>query len=267
MECCKLDWFQWGQGCCFEVSSWDCPSSLLHKWQGDTCCWTAPWPQSPPFLWSIVVCPHPPYFIQGLHYEMLSLTWRTFSSSVSVSVRKLLYLCLIGSRLLYCSVVWRPCLWKDIALLERVQRRATKFILDDFHSNYKTCLHSLGLLLLLMVLELNNIVFLLKSLQPPSESFNILDFVRFSTSSTHSASKLKLRHSFSTRNSSSLFYFNRLPHLWNRLPVVDSKLSHLVFHKLNNFFGYTSPQISTRLIHVHRFRMSLPQMSVNILQL
>ena len=39
---------------------------------------------------------------------MLGLICKTFSSTVSVSVRKLLYLTLVRSRLLYCSVVWRP---------------------------------------------------------------------------------------------------------------------------------------------------------------
>ena len=36
-------------------------------------------------------------------------------------------------------------LLKDIALLERVQRRATKFILSDYTSDYKTRLIQLGL--------------------------------------------------------------------------------------------------------------------------
>ena len=84
--------------------------------------------------------------------------------TVSVSVRKLLYLTLVRSHLLYCSVVWRPYLRKHTILLERVQRRATKFILNDYNSDYKTRLNSLGLLPLSMVLELNDIIFFLKSL-------------------------------------------------------------------------------------------------------
>lgn len=164
--------------------------------------------------------------ISSKAYKMLGLIRRTFSSSISVPVRRLLYLTLVRSRLMYCSVVWRPHLRKDIVLLERVQRRATKFILNDFHSDYKTRLTSLGLLPLSMVLELNDIVFFLKSLQSPSASFDILDYVSFSTSSsTRSASKLKLRHSFSAKNSSCHFYFNRLPRVWNRLPPVDPDLS------------------------------------------
>ena len=163
--------------------------------------------------------------ISAKAYKMLGLIRRTFSSTVSVSVRKLLYLTLVRSHMLYCSVVWRPYMRKHTILLERVQRRATKFILNDYHSDYKTRLISLGLLPLSMVLELNDIIFFLKSLQSPSASFNILDYVSFSTSSTRSASMLKLMHSFSANNSSFHFYFNRLPRLWNCLPPVDPNMS------------------------------------------
>ena len=155
---------------------------------------------------------------------MLGLICRTFSSTASVSVKQLLYLTLVRSRLLYCSVVYRPHLHKDITVLERVQRRAAKFILNNFHSDYKSRLLSLSLLPLSIVLELNDIAFFLKSLQSLSESFNILIYVSFSASSTRSASELKLRHSFSAKNSSYHFYFNWLPCLWNHLPVIDLNL-------------------------------------------
>ena len=94
-------------------------------------------------------------------YKMLGLIRRSFSSIVSL--KKLLYLTLVWSRLLYCSVVWRPHLRKDIAHLEIVQRRTPKFILKDFHSDHKSQLLSLDLLPLSMVLELNDIAFFLNS--------------------------------------------------------------------------------------------------------
>ena len=125
------------------------------------------------------------------------------------------------------------------------------FILNDCHYDYKTQLTSLGLLPLSMALELNDIIFFLKSLQSPSASFNILDYVSFSTSSTRSASTLKLMHSFAANNSSFRFYFNRLPCLWNCIPPVEQNVSHLPYPKLSNFFGYTSPQNSTHLSHAH----------------
>ena len=41
----------------------------------------------------------------------------------------------------YCSHIWRLHLLKDFQTLERVQRCCTKFILNDYHSNYKDRLH------------------------------------------------------------------------------------------------------------------------------
>ena len=57
-----------------------------------------------------------------------------------------LYVSLIRSQLLYCTQIWRPHLMKDILTIERVQRRATKYILNDFTSCHKTRLLKLNLL-------------------------------------------------------------------------------------------------------------------------
>ena len=56
---------------------------------------------------------------------------------------------------------------KDILLLERVQRRATKFILNNYTMDYKTRLTNLKLLPLMYVLELQDVIFLIKSLNIP----------------------------------------------------------------------------------------------------
>jgi len=39
---------------------------------------------------------------------------------------------------MYCSQIWRPQLIRDIITLERAQRRATKYILNDYTSSYKS---------------------------------------------------------------------------------------------------------------------------------
>ena len=81
----------------------------------------------------------------------------------------------------------------------------------------------------------------LKSLHPPSASFNILNYVSFSVSSTCTLSNLMLIHTFSAKNSSFLFYFNRLPCLWNCLPAISQiKLSLATFH-LKNFPSIFNP--------------------------
>ncbi len=68
----------------------------------------------------------------------------------------------------YCSPIWRPTLVKDIMALERIQRRATKFILSDYSSTYKSRLRSLNLLPLMYQLELNDILFFISCIKDPS---------------------------------------------------------------------------------------------------
>ena len=47
------------------------------------------------------------------------------------------YIVLLQSQLLYCSQLWRIQLRKDIFIFERVQRRATKYILNDYQLPYR----------------------------------------------------------------------------------------------------------------------------------
>ena len=70
------------------------------------------------------------------------LIQHSFCSGLHISAKKNLYITLIGSQLTYASQIWRPHLIKDILALERIQRRATKHILNDFNSDYKHCLFS-----------------------------------------------------------------------------------------------------------------------------
>ena len=66
------------------------------------------------------------------HFQYISSqAYKTFGNSIHA--KKLLYLSLVHPKLIYCSCVWPPHLIKDIVSLEKVQRRATKFILNDFH--------------------------------------------------------------------------------------------------------------------------------------
>ena len=109
-------------------------------------------------------------YITSKAYNMLGLVRRSFSNQLPVAVKKSLYLSLVRSHLLYCSVIWRPHLVKDILLLENIQRRATKYILNDFSSDYKSRLLSLNLLPLSMVLQLSDIIFFLKSFRSPSSA-------------------------------------------------------------------------------------------------
>ena len=136
----------------------------------------------------------------------LNLIRRTITTS-SINVKKQLYLSLVRSQLTYCPQFWRPRLLKDTTQLERVQRRATKNIVQDRNQDYKSRLISLQLLPLMYWFELLDIMFLVKCLKQPDESFNIFDFVSFSTSNTRfGSSGNKLQFGFQRTSNHRHFY-------------------------------------------------------------
>ena len=176
---------------------------------------------------------------------------RVFGTSGSVRVRKLLYLSLVRSKLTYCSPIWRPQQRQHILLLESVQRRATKWILNDYVSDYKARLSSLEILPLMMLYEFHDIVFFLKSLKSPSPAFDIRTFVTFSTNQTRSAG-YRLTHTHSRNNMHRHFYFSRLSRLWNSLPsnlnllnlsvpTAKSKLFKFLWHHFLQSFQDSIP--------------------------
>ena len=159
-------------------------------------------------------------------YKILGLLRRVFNNVFTIAAKKHLYISLVRSQLTYCSVVWSPHLIKYITTLEKIQRRASKYILPDFSSDYKSRLTSLNMLPLMMQLELYDILLFIKSLKYPSESFNILDSVSCSGSS-RSAVHLKLQLSPANHSTNRIrhFYFSRLPRLWNYLPTINLEKS------------------------------------------
>ena len=174
-------------------------------------------------------------------YRTLHLIRRSISNSSSVATRRQLYLSLVKSKLSYCSQLWRPRLIKDIRNFERIQRRATKFILQDYSLDYKTRLLSLNLLPLMHWYELQDMMFLVKCFKNPMDNLIIHDYVEFVTSTTRASSNGKLRHKFCRLSTPRHFYFNRIVRLWNLFPRIDLSLSlpsikHLLLNHLwSNF--------------------------------
>ncbi len=163
--------------------------------------------------------------ISAKAYRQLGLLRRTFSPSNSVYTKKKLYLSLVRSQLLYCSQLWRPMLVKDTEALERIQKRATKFILGTDSGDYKARLVKLKLLPLMYSFELADIMFFVTSYKNRTNRFCITEYISISGSSTRSSDKLTLRYTRSRLNQHRHFYFNRLPRLWNCLPAIDMSLS------------------------------------------
>ena len=170
-------------------------------------------------------------------YKMLHLLQQIFSTTHCPQNKRALYVSLIKSKLMYNSPLWHPQLIKDITVIELVQWRATKYILSDYSSSYKARLITLKLLPLMMQFELNDVLFFVNCLKNPTNAFNIYEYVTFSSHTTRCTSALKLKHSITKTNSERHSYFNRLPRLWNSLPVIDLSLSlPTIKKKLKQFF-------------------------------
>ena len=144
-------------------------------------------------------------------YFSLYLIRRSFSVALAPFLKKLCY----------CSQVWRPRLIKDIATLERLQRRAMKYILHDYVTDYKTRLTSLQLLPLMYWLDHLDILLLVKCLQDKNDTISIFKFVSFVNCSTRAGNAKRLKHNYCCTSVSRHFYFNRVVLLWNSLPVID----------------------------------------------
>ena len=143
---------------------------------------------------------------------------------------------------------------KDILLLERVQRHATKYILSDYTSNYKARLLSLHILPLMYWLELHDILYLVKALKFPSDNMPILRYISFSKSNTQSSCHNRLQHNYCRTSVSHHFYFNRIVRLWNKLPSIDLSRSipsikyNLISHLWEHFNIHFDPTIHAHII-------------------
>ena len=102
--------------------------------------------------------------IMSKAYKMLALLCRVFSSVTCVSSKRLLYVSLVHCHLMYCSHLWRP-------QMESVQRRATRFIVNNRHLSYKECLTNLALLLLMMQFEIADIIFFVRLMKNQNSCF------------------------------------------------------------------------------------------------
>ena len=86
---------------------------------------------------------------------------------------------------------------------------------------YKERLINLVLLLLIMWLELQDVLFLIKHMKSPSDNFNIIEYVRFNESSSRALTKKHLVHNYTRTNKARHFYYNRVVRLWSKLPEIN----------------------------------------------
>ena len=155
-------------------------------------------------------------------YGVLSLICRTFNCNLPTGCKRKLYVTLILPHPTYCSPVWRPSLIKDIVLLEKFQRRATKYILNHTSATYKDRPKSLKLLPLMYQFELNDILLYISYLKDSNSNLPILNELSFSSAQTRSSTFSKLPHKPVNSSVHSISFVSRFPRLWNALSVINT---------------------------------------------
>ena len=189
---------------------------------------------------------------------MWSLTCQDFfpRSLNNVSARRSLYLALVKSQLSYATQVWSP---DKIALktqIERVQRRATRWILKQ-PVGVMSCrdrLLTLKLLPLTFDRELKDLVLFFYKCRKGFTDLNVYDFV---TPVSHGRTRLSNRYNLKTpvckTSTFQASYFNRIVKLWNYIckfspPTSFSTTASFcnfvtehMFHLLQNYFDIFYP--------------------------
>jgi len=153
--------------------------------------------------------------------RMLGLIKRTCKGLDDPKTLCTLYCSLVRSNLEYCSVVWSPYTKRNIDKLERVQRRATKFILKS-DDPYDIRLKKLNLMSLEKRRSLTDVTFPYKVLNGDIniDVSKIFDFHseadRFSLRSKDS---LTLKKKFARTNVLKYSFVHRITDQWNQLPL------------------------------------------------
>ncbi|XP_068725942.1 uncharacterized protein [Montipora capricornis] len=152
--------------------------------------------------------------------RMLGLIKRTCRGLDDTKTLRTLYCALVRSNVEYCSVVWSPYTKKNIEKVEKVQRRATKFILKT-EDNYETRLKKLNLMSLKNRRILADVTFLYKALNGIS-NVNIDSYIDFySDADRYSFRKyddLTLKNKYARTNPLKYSFFHRIVDSWNLLP-------------------------------------------------
>ena len=150
--------------------------------------------------------------------KLLGLLKRTCPLLTDVKVRRTLYLTIVKSQVSYATEIWSPSLKSLKAKIERVQRRATRWILrvKPGKVSYKDRLLKLNLLPLAYDREIKDLLFFYKALHGDID-LDVKNFVNFlnhgRTRLSQKTTLLKVPLCRTTTFQSS--YFNRIVKLWN----------------------------------------------------
>ena len=159
--------------------------------------------------------------------RMLGLIKRTCKDLKDTATLKTLFCSLVRSNLEYCSVVWSPFTKRSIDKLERIQRRATKFILKS-NDQYDIGLRELKLLTLEQRRFLFDVTFLFKALN----GYMDVDFYcQEDRYSFRHFDNISLKKRFARTNVLKNSFFHRIVDKWNILPYEIRSASNVYIFK------------------------------------
>ena len=184
--------------------------------------------------------------------KMLGFLRRNCFHLTDIRARRLLYLSLVRSHLSFGCEIWAPQgPSADLLRLEGIQRRATKFVLQDYTSSYVVRLKKLNLIPVSYWHEIKDIIFLYKCKSGMYE----LDINLYISQPLHNSTRSSSGDLRPNLCKTSLFrnsYFNRMVFLWNNLPsdikssssvaILKSKLYLFYTNKLNSSFDVDRPR-------------------------
>ena len=175
--------------------------------------------------------------------KTLGLLRRTCYILTVCDVRCTLYLSLVKSQLCYATEIWSPSQYTNKIKLERVQRRATRFILQTRDLSYKDRLKMLNLLPLSYDREMKDLTYFFKLLN---------GFYDLNTRNCKNPSLVLKVPSCKTSSFQSSF-FNRIVPLWNYMCKIACPTD---LRSLTMFKSFLSKQCVQLL--VSSFNVDMP---------
>ena len=165
--------------------------------------------------------------------KILGLIKMTCKGFQDVFTLRILYLSLLRSQLESCSVVWSPHTSRNIAKLEQIQRRATKFILkpnDDYEQRRK----KLNLLSLEQRRFVFDVLFPYKALNGYI-NIDVLTYVHFFSDADRYPLRGKdectLKKNCARTNTFKFSFFSRIVEMWNTLLLPIRQATTIVSFK------------------------------------
>ena len=152
---------------------------------------------------------------------MLGLIKRTFGYRCPLKTKLILYNSIVRTPLTYGSIIWSYGSKKNLKRVEAVQRRATKYICNDYVSDYKIRLLKCKLLPFSYTKEVLDVSFLYKCLHNYYD-INIYSFLSFHDPTTSRTRLGQRPFTIKTQPGSQPkikdFYTKRIVKTWNALP-------------------------------------------------